>query len=179
MSGAAQSDDFCSFVAAPNTAYGGAPSGRQARIGADTMTQRRIVSLAAALGTLAASGVPAAPAHPAVLTHDPLVMRLDKDEFRIAFGIGARACLSRGCSGVIRYRVEWKTEDGALISDVKRVAYSMPPHAARTITVDRQYFDTAEGAHTTQVVKVTVERISCAPGGNPAAAQLAALTRHP
>jgi len=140
------------------------------------MTKRPTALLVA---ILAAGGVLAAQAHPAVLTHDPLVMRLDKDEFRIAFGIAARACLSRGCSGVIRYRVDWKTEDGALLSEVKRVTYSMPPHAARTITVDRQYFDTAEGAHTTQVVRVSVERISCSPGGNPAAAQLAALTRQP
>jgi hypothetical protein len=27
----------------------------------------------------------------------------------------------------------------------------------RTMTVDRQYFDTAEGAHTTNVVKLTVD----------------------
>lgn len=145
------------------------------------MTKRPTATVAAALGILATSGVPAAlpPAQAAVLTHDPLVMRLDKDEFRIAFGIGANACLRRGCSGVILYRVEWKTEGGPLITDIKRVAYSMPPHSARTITVDRQYFDTAEGAHTTQVVRVRVERISCSPGTDLAAAQLAALTRRP
>jgi hypothetical protein len=27
--------------------------------------------------------------------------------------------------------------------------------------LERQYFDTAEGAHTTDVVKVTVDRITC------------------
>src|SRR5579863_8083369 len=120
------------------------------------MTKALTASLFAAIGVGAFTAVPAAvpPARSAALTHDPLVMRLDKDEFRIVFGISARDCLSRGCSGVIRYRVEWQTEDGALITDVKRVAYSVPAHAARTITVDRQFFDTAEGAHTTQVVSV-------------------------
>jgi hypothetical protein len=34
----------------------------------------------------------------------------------------------------------------------------------RTMTVDRQYFDTAEGAHTTNVVRVTVAMITCVDG---------------
>jgi len=34
----------------------------------------------------------------------------------------------------------------------------------RTMTVDRQYFDTAEGAHTTNVVRVTVDMITCVDG---------------
>jgi hypothetical protein len=32
------------------------------------------------------------------------------------------------------------------------------------LTVDRQYFDTAEGAHTTDIVRVTVESITCMQG---------------
>jgi hypothetical protein len=58
------------------------------------------------------------------LTQAPLVMRLNKDEFRM-------------------------------------VSYAAPPGAARTIAVDHQYFDTAEGEHTTEIVKVSVDRMSC------------------
>jgi hypothetical protein len=35
------------------------------------------------------------------------------------------------------------------------------PNASRTIAVDRQYFDTAEGQHTTDVLKVSVDAITC------------------
>lgn len=141
------------------------------------MTRGLTAALLAASGIGAFATVTAAapPARAAALTHEPLVMRLSKDEFRIAFGIAAPACADSGCSGVIRYRIEWQTEDGTLITDIKRVGFSLPPHSARTITVDRQYFDTAEGAHTTRVVRVTVERISCAPGAGALAAQLASL----
>jgi hypothetical protein len=97
----------------------------------------------------------------ASLVQDPLVMRLSKDEFRIAFGINTQGCTSNGCRGVIHYRVKWKTEDGTVMSEFRRVRYNVVPHSSRTITVDRQYFDTAEGAHTTDVVKVTVDRITC------------------
>jgi hypothetical protein len=137
--------------------------------------------LLAAIGISAATAAPTTEgsAHFAALTHDPLVMRLDKDEFRIVFGIGAHGCVSHGCSGVIRYRIEWKTEEGVTVTESKRVAYSVAPRAERTITVDRQYLDTAEGAHTTQVVKVTVERISCAPGSGRQAAQLVARDGRP
>jgi hypothetical protein len=100
-------------------------------------------------------------ARSASLVQDPLVMRLSKDEFRIAFGINAQGCGSNGCRGVIHYRVKWKTEDGTVMSEFRRVRYDVVPHSSRTITVDRQYFDTAEGAHTTDVVQVTVDRITC------------------
>jgi hypothetical protein len=95
------------------------------------------------------------------LTQEPLVMRLNKDEFRIAFGINGERCGAKGCSGMIRYRVEWKTRDGTTRSEIKHVDYTVPPRAGRTIAVDRQYFDTAEGQHTTDVVKVRVDAISC------------------
>jgi hypothetical protein len=93
------------------------------------------------------------------LTQDPLVMRLDKDEFRIAFGINGERCGDAGCSGMIRYRVKWRTADGISRSEVKQVSFKLLPNTQRTITVDRQYFDTAEGQHTTDVVKVSVDAI--------------------
>jgi hypothetical protein len=108
--------------------------------------------------------------HPAALTQEPLIMRLSKDEFRIAFGIAAERCAPGGCTGTIRYRVDWRTEDGSVTSELKRVSFIVPPHYSRAMTVDRQYFDTAEGAHTTDVVKVTVDRIDCV-GGPYAASQ--------
>jgi hypothetical protein len=129
-------------------------------------------------GTFSAAGQAAPPAVRAHLTHPPLVMRLSKDEFRIAFGIDAPGCAA-GCSGVIRYRVDWRTEDGAVISEVKRVGYSVLPRSRRTITVDRQFFDTAEGAHQIEVVKVHVASISCNAGEDAIPAQLAALDRSP
>jgi hypothetical protein len=134
-------------------------------------------STARALLVLACTLSPAGQAAPAVrarLTQAPLVMRLSPDEFRIAFGIAAPGCAA-GCSGVIRYRVDWRTEDGATLSEVKRVGYSVVPHSSRTITVDRQFFDTAEGAHRVEVVKVRVASISCRTGAGAAPAQLAAL----
>jgi len=95
------------------------------------------------------------------LTQEPLVMRLNKDEFRIAFGINGERCGGNGCSGIIRYRVDWKTQDGTTRSEVKHVSYLVSPLAGRTIAVDRQYFDTAEGQHTTDVVKVSIDAITC------------------
>lgn len=93
-------------------------------------------------------------------------MRLDKDEFRIAFGIDGERCGPNGCSGMIRYRVDWKATDGTTRSETKRVSYSVSPQAHRTIAVDRQYFDTAEGQHTTDVVKVRIDAITCRDGAD-------------
>jgi hypothetical protein len=120
--------------------------------------------LLAVLTMSASAGAAPAPRGPVSLTQDPLVMRLNKDEFRIAFGINGERCGANGCSGVIRYRVDWKTADGTTRSEVKQVGYSVSPLAARTIAVDRQYFDTAEGRHTTDVVKVRVDAITCRDG---------------
>jgi hypothetical protein len=126
-----------------------------------------LVTASAAAGTSpAARGV--------VLTQDPLVMRLDKDEFRIAFGINGERCGDNGCSGTIHYRVEWKTADGISRSELKHVNFTIPPSAHRTIAVDRQYFDTAEGQHTTEVVKVRVDAITYHIGAEHAA-QMARL----
>jgi hypothetical protein len=113
------------------------------------------------LGVGASGGAPSAVHRAVSLTQDPLVMRLNKDEFRIAFGVSAEQCGARGCNGVISYRVDWKTDDGTIRSERKRVNYAAPPGAARTIAVDHQYFDTAEGEHTTEIVRVSVDRMSC------------------
>jgi len=115
------------------------------------------LALLALVSIGAAAAAPHAPG--VVLTQDPLVMRLDKDEFRIAFGINGESCGENGCSGVIRYRVKWKTADGITGSELKHVSFKLLPNTQRTITVDRQYFDTAEGQHTTDVVKVSVDAI--------------------
>jgi hypothetical protein len=112
------------------------------------------------------AGATAAPASgiSVSLNQDPLVMRLNKDEFRIAFAINAEHCAPNGCNGVIHYRVEWKTEDGTTRSEAKLVNYTAPPHANRAMTTDRQYLDTAESAHTTDVIKVSVDKITCLSG---------------
>jgi hypothetical protein len=89
-------------------------------------------------------------------------MRVGKNEFRVAFGIRSAGCVAYGCRGAIRYHVKWKAEDGTIRSEIREVDYTVAPHSAdRTIAVDRQYFDTAEGAHTTDVLEVTVDRITC------------------
>jgi hypothetical protein len=116
-----------------------------------------------AMVTLSAGAAP--PSERSVsLTQDPLVMRLNKDEFRIAFGINGERCRENGCNGMIRYRVDWKTADGTIRSEIKHVNYIVSPLAPRTIAVDRQYFDTAEGQHTTDVVKVSIDAITCRDG---------------
>jgi hypothetical protein len=103
----------------------------------------------------------AAPPEGAVLlTGDPVVMRLNKDEFRIVFGIDGKSCAPHGCSGSVRYWVDWKASDGTTRSEQKEVSYIVSPEAARTIAVDRQYLDTGEGANTVDVVKVRVDTIT-------------------
>jgi hypothetical protein len=132
------------------------------------MTNRLITTTslpALLLATLGAAVVASAAERPVSLSQEPLVMRLSKDEFRIAFGVNAPQAAAAGCNGVIRYRVEWKTEDGTQRSENKLVSYTVAPHASRTITVDRQYFDTSEGMHTTDIVKVRVDSISCIDNG--------------
>ena len=120
------------------------------------------LSLLATLTLSAAAGATPPSARSVSLTQDPLIMRINKDEFRIAFGINGDRCGANGCSGMIRYRVEWKTQDGMIRSETKHVSYTVSPLAPRTIAVDRQYFDTAEGQNTTDVVKVRVDAITSA-----------------
>ena len=126
----------------------------------------KTLAIAASLAALPALGANAAAVSTRAvsLTQDPVVMRLSKDEFRIAFGLNAEHCATTGCNGIIRYRVDWKTEDGTMRSEVKRVSYAAAPSANRALTVDRQYFDTAEGAHTTDVVRISVDMITCVDG---------------
>jgi hypothetical protein len=47
-----------------------------------------------------------------------------------------------------------------------QVSYTLSPDASRTIAVDRQYFDTAEGEHTTDIVNIHVDRITRRGGVN-------------
>ena len=156
------------------------PPGRPPWHGADTVSThlKEIAVLLAGLGACAPWARAAEPPaeRAAFLTQEPFVMRLSKDEFRIAFGINAPLCVANGCSGVIRYRVDWKTEDGMTRSEVRLVNYTVLPHAGRALTVDRQYFDTAEGQHTTDVVKVSVDRITCLDSGDSHPAQIASVT---
>jgi hypothetical protein len=128
------------------------------------------------LVTLGAAGISSAARRAVTLTQDPLVMRLSKDEFRIAFGINADQGAPNGCNGVIRYRVDWKTDDGTTRSEVRLVNYTVLPHANRALTVDRQYFDTSEGRHTTDVVKVSVDRITCLDSADSRTPQVASAT---
>jgi hypothetical protein len=114
-----------------------------------------------AAGTGVAATAEASPRHTVALVGSPLVMRLNNDEFRIAFGIDGKRCMPSGCSGLIHYRVHWQTADGIARSEMRRVSYKVSPHSGRTIAVDRQYLDTAEGAHRTHVTAVSVDRITC------------------
>jgi hypothetical protein len=119
-----------------------------------------LMGLLAASAALGADGrVPAT--HAVTLVGTPLVMRLNKDEFRIAFGIDGNDCMPTGCSGSIHYRVHWKAAEGVARSELRSVSYRVSPSAGRTIAVDRQYLDTAEGAHTTEVTAVSVDDITC------------------
>jgi hypothetical protein len=131
-------------------------------------------SVIAAVSLAPGAGLASAAERPVTLTQEPLVMRLSKDEFRIAFGINAERGASHGCNGVIRYRVDWQTEDGTSRTEKRLVNYAVSPLASRAITVDRQYFDTAEGQHTTHIVKVSVDRITCLDTGAARATQMAA-----
>jgi hypothetical protein len=132
----------------------------------------KTISLSLVAMTALSAGAAPASKHSVSLTQDPLIMRLNKDEFRIAFGINGERCGANGCSGMIRYRVQWKTADGATRSEIKHVSYSVTPRARRTIAVDRQYFDTAEGQHTTDVVKVSVDAITCLDGAGERTAEI-------
>ncbi len=142
----------------------------------DTRLFKTTLLLVIGLTTLGAAGISSAAKRAVTLTQDPLVMRLSKDEFRIAFGINADRSAPNGCNGVIRYRVDWKTEDGTTRSEVRLVSYTVVAHAARALTVDRQYFDTAEGQHTTDVLKVSVDRITCLDNGESRTPQVASAT---
>jgi hypothetical protein len=117
-----------------------------------------LITAMAASGSRATLAAP--PESAVLLTGDPVVMRLNKDEFRIVFGIEGKSCAPHGCSGSVRYWVDWKASDGTARSEQKEVSYIVSPEASRTIAVDRQYLDTGEGAHTVDVVKVRVDTIT-------------------
>jgi hypothetical protein len=98
------------------------------------------------------------------LTQDPLVMRIGKDEFRIAFGLDGSSCHDVGCSGVITYYATWETDEGMRNTERKSVSFEIPNDAQRSLTVDRSYFDTREAQHTTRITGVDVAGISCVNG---------------
>lgn len=126
------------------------------------MQRNKLSTLVLALVALPCGSVLAAPSTCGVsLTQDPLVMRLGKDEFRIAFGLDAATCRDDGCSGSISYNATWQTDDGQQSTERKTVAFDIPAGAERSLSVDRHYFDTAEAQHTTKVVGVNVEQITC------------------
>jgi len=126
------------------------------------MQRKKFSTLVLALSVLPFGSAFAAPATCGVsLTQDPLVMRVGKDEFRIAFGLDAASCRENGCSGSIRYDTTWQTDDGQQSIERKTVAFEIPAGAERSLSVDRHYFDTAEAQHTTQIVGVAVDQISC------------------
>lgn len=121
-----------------------------------------IIAFALALAALpCASAVAADDSCKVSLTQDPLVMRVGKDEFRIAFGLDGASCKDSGCSGVIKYNTTWEAEDGTRSTEQKSVSFEIPNGAQRSLSVDRSYFDNGEARHTTQVVGVSVDRISC------------------
>ncbi|MEP6546220.1 MAG: hypothetical protein ABJD53_02040 [Gammaproteobacteria bacterium] len=123
------------------------------------------LSLIALAALSANAGAVSAAEHSVSLTQEPLIMRLNKDEFRIAFGINGESCGADGCTGMIQYRVDWKTPDGVTRTERKHVSYTISPRATHTIAVDRQYFDTAEGQHMTDIVKVHIDAITCVGAG--------------
>ena len=116
-------------------------------------------TLLAGLPLVGAAGE--APTCKVALNQDPLVMRLGKDEFRIAFGLDGSSCRGTGCSGVIKYSATWQAEDGTRSTEQKSVRYEIPEDAERSLIVDRSYFDEGEGQHTVNVVSVDVAQISC------------------
>jgi hypothetical protein len=125
-------------------------------------SKKKLLSLAFAFAALPCTGAFASEGTCSVsLTQDPLVMRIGKDEFRIAFGLDAASCKETGCAGSIRYSTTWETEDGIRSTEQKTVAFNIPDGAERSLSVDRSYFDTAEAKHTTKVVGVDVSQISC------------------
>ena len=127
-------------------------------------------AIAVALFVLPCAAAFAADTCSVSLTQDPLVMRIGKDEFRIAFGLDGSACNGRSCAGTIKYNTTWETEGGERSTEQKTVAFDIPDGAQRSLSVDRSYFDTAEARHTTKVVSVAVDQISC---GNQTSAGLA------
>lgn len=94
--------------------------------------------------------------------NDPVVIRMSQDEFRIAFGVQSESCKG-GCTGLISYRAAWRANDGTQSVEEKRVAYTIPKGADRTIAVDRNFFDLGEARNTTDVVGVEVSDITCQP----------------
>lgn len=126
------------------------------------MNRLNQITVAALFFALRYAGAATEPAACKVtLTQDPLVMRIGKDEFRIAFGLDGSTCHGTACRGVIKYNATWQAEDGTRNTEQKSVRYEIPDDAERSLTVDRGYFDEGESQHTVEIVNVDVEQISC------------------
>ena len=95
------------------------------------------------------------------MSQEPVVIRVGKDEFRIAFGLNGEQCATAGCNGTIAYSAAWKTDDGLARSEQKHLNFTIPDGAKRSLVVDRHYFDTSEGKHTTDVTTVKVDSVTC------------------
>jgi len=117
------------------------------------------IALMTILGTTNAFAAPATCS--VSVDKDPVVMRMSKDEFRIAFGVSGEQCHENGCAGVIEYDAAWRTEDGSENVDHKQLSYTIPSGTNQSIAVDRHYFDTGEGKHTTHLVSVAISDVSC------------------
>lgn len=130
----------------------------------------RFSVIALALAALPCASAFAEDACKVSLTQDPLVMRVGKDEFRIAFGLDGAACQGSGCNGTIAYDTTWQDENGNRTTERHSVSYTIPNGAQRSLSVDRNYFDDGEAQHTTDVVSVSVDKISC---GDAAKSELA------
>ena len=129
-------------------------------------SKKKLLSLAFAFAALPCSAAFATEGTCSVsLTQDPLVMRLGKDEFRIAFGLDGAACQGSGCNGTISYDTTWQDENGNRTTERHSVSYAIPNGAQRSLSVDRNYFDDGEAQHTTDVVSVSVDKISCGDAG--------------
>jgi len=122
------------------------------------------ISIPVLIGILAIGNASAAtPATCSVtVSIEPVIMRMSKDEFRIVFGVSGDQCSEKGCSGIIKYKAEWRTQEGTGNVDSKMLSYAIPSGSSRSIAVDRHYFDMGEGKHTTDLVHVSVDEVSCA-----------------
>ena len=121
-----------------------------------------IIGLALALPFAEANAATPASQCAVSVTGDPVIIRMGKDEFRIAFGVTGDACEAGGCAGAIRYQAAWRADDGSDGVDRQELHYDIPRGAHRTVAVDRNYFDSREGGHTTDIVEVAIDDVSCA-----------------
>jgi hypothetical protein len=126
------------------------------------MQRKKFSTLLLSLSVLPFGSAFAAPATCGVsLTQDPLVMRVGKDEFRIAFGLDAASCHESGCSGSIQYDATWQPDDGQRITERKTVAFDIPAGAERSLSVDRHYRYSERSTHRLSASRWTDQLRQC------------------